>query len=64
MGSIADGYSKCIACIKEGSAAEKDVFVFRKYGICICEEHLNQIVSEYMALKILGDTMDERDDKI
>ena len=44
MENIKKSYSKCFLCIKEGSAAEKEVVSFWKVGICLCERHLQEIV--------------------
>lgn len=51
MKSIVKAYSKCFLCIKDGSAAEKDVIEFYNYGVCLCEKHLNKIIGEYLNLK-------------
>lgn len=43
-------YSKCLLCIKRGSAAEKNVIFFPDYSICLCEEHFQQMMKDYLGV--------------
>ena len=47
------GYAKCLMCIKDADATEKEVIVFPQFGVCLCDFHLGKMLSEYLNIESL-----------
>ena len=50
---VYEAYSKCWLCIKDGSAAEKDVLSFSEYGVCLCDKHIELMMKDYLGVQRL-----------